>query len=180
MTSLTLPTTQARPVLGWLAILGGTASAVAGAIQLILPSDTDPLINANEHVVLTLLAVAFVAWIPGYLTLGTSAGKLGKAAGILAALGCALLTIGMTSTNLHGQDYAWFGVVAVPANLAWLVGSVLLAVATWRTRTLPRWLSIGVALVWVTSIILSQLGGNLIAGVIWCTLGALLTRANRS
>ncbi|GGM63972.1 hypothetical protein ACFFX1_30615 [Dactylosporangium sucinum] len=68
----------------------------------------------------------------------------------------------------------------MPANLAWLVGSILLAVATWRAPTLPRWLSIGIALVWVTSIILSQLGGNLVAGVIWGVLGVLLTRSGRS
>jgi len=51
---------------------------------------------------------------------------------------------------------------------------------TFRRRTLPRWLAVGLALVWVTSIILSQAGGNLVAGLIWAVAGWLMIAGTRS
>lgn len=108
---------------------------------------------------------------------GTRAGRVG---GWLGAAGCALLAFGMTSIDLHDQDYSWFGAVAVPANAAWLAGSVTLAVVTFRRRTLPRWLAVAPALVWATSIILSQAGGNLVAGLIWAIVGWLMIAGARA
>ena len=161
-------TVRVSPFTGWAAAAGAVASAVAGAIQAVRTDDGNPLVGTSEHVLLAMVALALVFWIPGYLALGRLAGtRTGRIGGYLAVAGTALLAAGMTSTNLHDQDYSWFPVVAAPANLFWLVGSILLAVATWRTGTLPRPLAAALVLVWLTSIILSQAGGNLIAGVIW-------------
>jgi hypothetical protein len=168
-----------RPLTGYAAIAGGITSAVAGAVQAVRVDDGNPLIGLSEHVLLTLVAASLLLWMPAYLALGRPSGRLGTIGAWLAVAGTALLFIGMTSTNLHGQDYAWFGIVAVPANLFWLAGSVILAVTTWRSRTLPRALAVGVGLVWVTSIILSQMGGNLIAGAIFAAIGWLLVSRSR-
>ncbi|GIE97591.1 hypothetical protein [Paractinoplanes rishiriensis] len=165
---------------GWAGLAGGVASAVVGAIQAVRVEDFDPVVNRTEHVMLGLFAVALVLWIPAYLKLGRLTGtRAGWIGGCLAAFGCALLAFGSTSTNLHDQDYAWFSVVAVPANAAWLIGSLILAVVCWRRRVLPRWLAVGLALVWVTSIILSQAGGNLVAGLIWGIVGWLMIVRDR-
>ncbi|MEU4425993.1 hypothetical protein AB0F81_35690 [Actinoplanes sp. NPDC024001] len=169
-TTTTAPTTTTRisPIAGWAAAAGAIASAVAGAIQAVRSDDGNPLVDTSEHVLLAMVAAALVLWIPGYLALGRLAGtRTARIGGYLAVAGAGLLALGMTSTNLHDQDYSWFPIVAAPANLFWLAGSIMLAVATWRTRTLPRPLAAALVLVWLTSIILSQAGGNLIAGVIW-------------
>ncbi|WP_328469604.1 hypothetical protein OHA21_02285 [Actinoplanes sp. NBC_00393] len=178
----TATTATVRPVVGWLAAAGAIASAVAGAIQAVRSDDGNPLVGTSEHVLLAMVAAALVFWIPGYLALGRLAGtRTARIGAWLAVAGSALLALGMTSTNLHDQDYSWFPIVAAPANLFWLLGSILLAVATWRTRTLPRPLAFALVLVWLTSIILSQAGGNLIAGVIWGFVAwSLLAAARRT
>jgi hypothetical protein len=169
-----------RLAAGYAAVAGGIASVVAGAIQAVRVDDGNPVVGASEHVLLTLFALALLLWIPGYLALGRgTGGRVGRIGGHLAAAGCGLLAVGATSTNLHDQDYAWFVAVAIPANAAWLFGSIMLAVATYRARTLPRPLAVGVAFVWVTSIILSQAGGNLLAGLIWAVVGWLLVAGTR-
>jgi hypothetical protein len=173
--------TGARRPAGWAAVAGGLASAVGGAVQAVRVEDFNPVVDRTEHVLLTAVAIALVLWIPAYVVLGRMTGtRAGRIGGWLAAAGCALLAFGMTSTNLHDQDYSWFSVVAVPANAAWLAGSVTLAVVAFRRRTLPRWLAVGLALVWVTSIILSQAGGNLVAGLIWAVAGWLMIAGARS
>ena len=55
-----------------------------------------------------------------------------------------------------------------------------LAVATWRSRTLPRWLAVGVALVWPCSILLAQVGGGLVAGAVFVVVGWLMIARARS
>jgi hypothetical protein len=176
----TTTTTRVRPAVAWSAAAGAVASSVAGAIQAVRTDDGDPLVGTSEHVLLAMVAVALTLWIPGYLALGRLTGtRTGRAGGYLAVAGSALLAAGMTSTNLHDQDYSWFPAVAAPANLFWLAGSILLAVATWRTGTLPRPLAAALVLVWLTSIILSQAGGNLIAGLIWAFVAWTLLAAAR-
>lgn len=162
---------------GYAAVIGGAASAVAGAIQAVRTDTGNPVVNQAEHAVLSLVAAALLLWIPGYLAIGRVSGRLGRAGGVLAALGAGVLALGMTSTNLHDRDYDWFPMIAAPANLAWLVGSVLLAVAAYRRRSLPRTLAVALPVVWLTSIILSQLGGNLIAGAVWAVIGWTLIPA---
>ena len=181
MTTLTAPpqsSTRVARLPGYAAIVGGIASAVAGCIQAVRHDDGNPIVNTSEHVLLALIAAALILWLPAYLELGRASGRLGHIGGVVAAGGSALLAFGMTATNLHDQDYSWFPAVAAPANLAWLVGSIMLAVATYRTRTLPRPLAAALPLVWVTSIILSQAGGNLVAGAIWVIGGWILAQSS--
>ncbi|MEU0562905.1 hypothetical protein [Dactylosporangium sp. NPDC006015] len=177
-TTVTTDTSSAR-LAGYAAVLGAITSAVAGAIQVVRVDDGSPEVGLSEHVVLTLVALSLLLWLPAYVRLGRTSSRLGLVGGYLAGAGAAILAAGMTSTNLHGEDYSWFPVVAAPANLAWLAGSVLLAVATWRAGTLPRTLAAGLAVVWLTSIILSQAGGGLVAGAIFAVVGILVARGPR-
>lgn len=168
------PTRQTVPAVA--AFTGAVLSAVAGAMQAVRPTDTDPLVDGGEHVMLTLVGLALVAWMPAYLALGRLTGsRLGAG---LAVAGTALLAAAMTASNLNGEDYAWFPAIAVPANALWAAGSILLAVAAWRRRTLPRPLAAALPLIWLASIVLSQLGGNLIAAAVWAAV-AWLAFTNR-
>jgi hypothetical protein len=182
MSTITAPSVPSARLAGYATLLGGVASAVMGAMQAVRPDDTDLHIVGAERVILALFAVAAVLFMPGYLAVGRLTGsRAGTVAGWLAAAGCALLAFGSTASNLNGRDFWWFSVVAVPANLAWLAGSVLLAVMVYRTRAvLPRWLAVLLPVVWVTSIILSQAGGNLVAGVIMALVGWFLVQSARS
>ncbi|GID30578.1 hypothetical protein [Paractinoplanes brasiliensis] len=174
---MTATTTINRTVAyaGWAGLAGGVTSAVAGAIQTVRAENFDPVVDRTEHVLLTMIALTLVLWIPAYLGLGRRAGtRTGRIGAGLAAFGCGLLAFGTTSTNLHDRDYSWFSVVAVPANASWLIGSIMLAVACFRTRALPRWLAVATGLVMPLSIVLSQAGGNLLAGAIWGAVGWLL------
>ena len=157
------------------AVLTGAALLVAGIIQAVDVGDTDPVVRPVEHVMLAVHAVALLALVPVLLHLGQRARAVRSAA--VAGVGLVLLVVGMTATNLHDRDYDWFPFVAAPANLAWLLGSVVLSVALWRRTRLPRWAALTPALTWVAVIPLSQLGGAVLAGAAWLAVGALALAA---
>ncbi|WP_203784528.1 hypothetical protein, partial [Asanoa ferruginea] len=166
-----------RRITAWAALAGAAVSGVVGAIQAMRPFSDDPLVDRGEHVILALCAVMLVLWIPGYLALGAEASpakrRLGRIGAWSVVVGTGTLAVAMTASNLHNEDYPWFAALAIPANGLWGIGSILLAVATYRARTLPRPIAAALPLIWLTSIVLSQQGGNLVAGALWAAIGWL-------
>ncbi len=154
------------------AMAAGVVQIAVGVVQAVDPGDTIPTLRPVEHVVLGLYAVSLVLLVPAYLGLAATTGRRRGAAA--ACVGMLLLSAGMTATNLHDQDYGWFPAVAVPANALWLLGTIALAVALWRTPGMPRWVALGVVLTWVGGIPLSQLGGAVVPGAYWLAVGALI------
>lgn len=153
------------------AVGAGTLFLVDGIILGLDPGETDPLLRPLEHVILSLYAVALLLLVPALLHL---AGRVdARRPAVLASTGAVVLAFGMTATNLHGQDYSWFPAAAVPANLAWLAGSVALSVALWRRSRAPRWAAVTPVVTWVCGIPLSQLGGPVLSGALWLAIGAL-------
>lgn len=153
---------------------GGLAMTVSGALQAVRPTDTDPKVAGEEHLLLALFAAALVLLIPGLLALarhGTPVARPGAAA---VALGHVLLAFGATASNLNGEDPAWFAFAAVPANLAMLAGAITMAVSLWRAGRVPRPIAAALPVLWLCQIVLAQLGGGLIAGVYWLVTGRLL------
>ena len=65
-------------------------------------------------------------------------------------------------------------VVAPITNALWLFGSIALAISLKRAGHVPRWVYLGLPIVWVGSIPLGTLGGGLIAGAYWLAVGYLL------
>ncbi|WP_327003111.1 hypothetical protein OHA72_49855 [Dactylosporangium sp. NBC_01737] len=116
--------------------------------------------------------------MPGYLALGAGSAA-GRAGAFASVAGTGLLAFAMTASNLHGEDYGWFPALAVPANALWAAGSVVLAVTTARSRSLPRPLAVALPVIWLSSIMLSQLGGNLLAGVLWAAVAWTAQPARR-
>lgn len=148
--------------------------AVTGVMQAVRPTDADPRVLGEEHLILALFAASLLLLIPGLLALarGTRAARVGAA---VVSAGHVLLAFGATASNLNGEDYAWFAYVAVPANLAMLAGSITMAVSLWRAGTVPRLVAAALPALWLCEIILAQLGGGLIVGVYWLIVGRLLT-----
>jgi hypothetical protein len=153
---------------------GGAAMAAMGVMQAVMLDDTNPKVQGREHLVLALFAVSLVLLIPGLLALARYGARAALAGAAAVSIGHVLLAFGATATNLHGEDYPWFGAVAVPANLAMLVGSIAMAVSLWRAGRVPRLIAGMLPLLWVCEIILSQLGGGLVVGVYWLAVGWLL------
>lgn len=173
----TIPFPSRRPAAGLASMAGGAAMAVCGAMQAVRPTDADPMVTGEEHLILGLFAAALVLLIPGVLTLARSGARAAVGGAGAVSAGHALLAFGATSSNLHGEDYPWFGAVAVPANLAILIGSVVMAVSLWRAGRVPRPLAAALPVLWLCEIILAQLGGGLIAGLYWLAVGALFLKA---
>lgn len=153
---------------------GGVAMTVTGVIQAVRPIDDDPRVLGEEHLLLALFAAFLLLTIPALLALARYGGPAARAGALAVSAGHVALTFGATSSNLNGEDFWWFPYVAAPANLAMLVGAITLAVSLWRAGRVPRLVAAALPVLWLCEIVLSQLGGGLVAGPYWIVVGRLL------
>ncbi|WP_198168168.1 hypothetical protein [Herbidospora yilanensis] len=149
------------------------AMAVSGVFQAVRPFDADPRVLGEEHLILGLFAAGLVLSIPGLLELR----RFGARGPWAVVAGHLLLAFGATSSNVNGADFSWFPYVAVPANLAVLAGSVVMAVTLWRAGRFPRHLAAALPVVWACEVPLSQLGGGIVVGVFWLVVVQRLGKA---
>jgi hypothetical protein len=159
---------------GTLALVCAGISVVTGASQILFPQDEDPAIDPRTRLI--LVGVSVMLWLLAavYVRLGAYARSAWAAR--TAAAGAVLLTVGMISSAIRGEDFSWFPLVATVANAAWAIGSIALAVSLWRADRLHRALAAGVVLVMPGTIFLSQLGGGVLVGAYLAVLGWLLRR----
>ncbi|MFC6682725.1 hypothetical protein ACFQE7_43535 [Nonomuraea ferruginea] len=111
-----------RVAAGLAASAGGLAMAVTGVMQAMRPMDDDPRVLGEEHLLLGLFAASLILLVPGLVALARHGGRTALVGAVVVSAGHVLLAFGATSSNLRGEDYAWFPFVAVPANLGMLVG----------------------------------------------------------
>ncbi|MDX6743323.1 hypothetical protein [Actinocorallia sp. A-T 12471] len=156
-------------------VVGGLAFIVLGLMQAVRPQDTNPLVTGEEHIILALFALGLILVIPLIWTLAAHSTRTATIGASLITTGNALLAFGATSSNLNGEDFPWFPAVALPANLTLLAGSLTLAAALWRTKSLPRPHTAALPLTWLFTIPLSQLGGPLLTGLYYLLLLPHLT-----
>ncbi len=112
-----------------------------------------------------------------------SLGRLGRAGLLLLGAGAVLLSAALLIQQfLYGGDFPQMPAFVIPAGLALVVGFLLVAIATLRAGTLPRWAS---ALLVVGT--LSLLGFNdqnaqaLLAipfGIAWAAVGYVLWKGD--
>jgi hypothetical protein len=123
-------------------------------------------------VILGGLTLHIVLLVPAALYLGRLAGMpKGTAALVTGQLGLAALTV---ISNVRGEDPSFFAAVAGPTNLLIFGGLVALAVALKRNGSLPTPLAVGLGVVWILTLPLSSVGGMVVAGGYWFTLGWML------
>lgn len=169
MNSTTSPITSrlAAPA----AMATSAALAVSGIIQIFDEQSSQSTSVGIEHVGLAGFTVMVLALIPVALHLGRLAG--GSRGGGIASVGLAALGAISIVSNVRGEDPSFFAAVAAPANLLWLVGFTMLAVALKRNGRVPAAIALGLPVSWFFMLPLSMVGGGLVAAAFWLVVGWL-------
>ena len=158
------------------AIAAGVAWFISGPLQLAgINEHETQVVTTGEHILIGLFSLAMVLTIPGILALGAKAGRV--VAARTAGTGIGFVAAAAVYSNINGEDAAWFPAVAVPGNLAWLVGSIVVAVGL-RKAGASKVVAIGLPLTVVFALPLSAVGGGIIAGAYWMAMGSLLYTGN--
>jgi hypothetical protein len=162
---------------GRAAILAGAAFAGGGVTQIVHSQRHagNRVVGMAGYLALSFFVVALVSAAPSFLALARRArsGAATKAA-LAAAAGTAVLGLTSITSIVNGQDLSLFNVVAPLTNGAWLVGSIILAVALTRARKVPLAVAVGLPITWVAAIPLATVGGGVIAGAYYLAVGRLL------
>jgi hypothetical protein len=124
---------------------------------------------------MALVAAALVAVVPAAAALSRYASQRLRIAWIGIAAGQAVVAAASTVSNVRGVDADWFPAVAVAANLAWIVGTIALAVGLYRARRVPRALAAGIVVAYIGSIPLATHGGGILTGCFWLAVGYLFS-----
>lgn len=113
---------------------------------------------------------ALVLSIPGLVLLRRRWGAPARAVG-LAVAGQSLIALGVAIGLPLGESPAWFMVLAAPGILATLGGTAWLAHWAWRSRALPRWTAVALALVVPAGIVAGSVGGGIVPAALWAYVG---------
>jgi hypothetical protein len=160
------PTTRRTAALT--AMGAAAAMAASGLIQLTDAQSSEATVVGIEHVTLAALTATLVLLVPMLLLLARAAGR--PWAGRLAAAGMLALAPLTVVSNVRGEDPGFFAAVAVPSNLLWLAGSVVIGLGLRRTRAVPGAVAVAVPVAWFLALPLSALGGGIVAGAIWVAI----------
>ncbi len=177
-TTLTAPAPAAVPRsdvrAGVAALVAAGLSIAVGVTQVLHPQDTDPAIEPRTAALLVGSSIMLWALPVLYLRLAEPAGA--RRSALVASTGTVLLSAGMLSSAVNGEDLSFFPAVALVANALWFAGSLGLAIGLWRGRRAPRPLVAMLPLVTPVFLLLSQLGGGVPVGAYLAVLGWLLVR----
>jgi hypothetical protein len=158
------------------AVMAGGAVLAAGGLAQVFnthPADQAELVDLGDYLVLTFFALGLVLVSPGFVALADHARS--RKGAVAAAAGTLALGLTCVTSLAHGSDYGFFTVVAPLTNGLWLFGSIALAVSLRRAGHVPKAVYIGLPLVWVATIPLSQFGMGALAGAYWIAVGYLLS-----
>jgi len=162
-------------------LLGALAYAVVGIVELAhggFDQNTNHTINSTaEYVVTAGFAAALLLTAPGYLALGRRFGAV-RATQVIA--GASLVLSATTwSSVVRGADAGFFDVVAPLCIVAWLGGSIALAVAA-RRRGASLGFAVALPALVVATVPLAQVGGGLLTAAFWAAQAARPARVTWS
>jgi hypothetical protein len=162
---------------GRAAILAG-ATFIAGGVTEIVHSQRQvdhQVVGVAGYLTLSFFVVALISTAPSFIALARRARSgAGTKAALAAAAGTTILGLTSITSIVNGHDLAMFNVVAPATNAAWLIGSIILAVSLKRAGQVPAAVAVGLPLTWVAAIPLATLGGGILAGGYYLTIGYLL------
>lgn len=154
------------------ALLGGAAFSVAGALQATgLRWKENAVETPTQHLTMALFSVGLVAVVPAAALLARYAGSRTRRGWIGIAVGQIGVAIASAVSNVRGVDASWFPAVAVAANLAWIAGTLTLALGLYRAARLPRLAAAGLVVAYLGAIPLATHGGGLLTGAYWLAIG---------
>ena len=159
------------------ALAGGAAFAADGVVQLVHSQNSGAdVVGVAGYMNLSLFIVGLVLISPAFIALARyTTSKLAPKFAIAAATGTFVLGVTCITSLVHGRDYAMFNVLAPLTNAAWLLGSIVLAVALKRAKQVPTLIAVGLPISWIAMIPLGTLGGGLVIGAYWMLAGAFLS-----
>ena len=154
------------------AMAAAAALGVGGVINATHDQSSTTTTVGIEHVSLGGFGLSLILLVPAVLYLGRLAGRPRFAAA--SSIGMTVLGLLTVVSNVRGSDPSFFGAVAVPTNLAWLVGYVAIAISLKRRRAVPTAIAIGLPVSWFFTIPLGSVGGTIVAGAYWLVVGWML------
>ena len=164
-------------VAGKLAILAGATAASAGVVQVLHPHEgpTSDVGDWAGYLTLSLFAVFLVAIVPTFFALARYANsRRAEQAAKAAAAGTILLALAVVSSIVHGEDYGFFAMIAPLANAGWLFGSIAIAIWLRRAGRVSAPVYVGLPLSWIAMLPMSVIGGGVLTGAYYLTVGYLL------
>jgi hypothetical protein len=162
---------------GRAAILGGAALTACGVTQIVHSQRQadNRVVGVAGYLALSFFIVAILSIAPSFIALARrSRSRVAAWAALAAAAGTTILGLTSITSIVNGHDLALFNVLAPVTNAAWLAGSIILAVSLKRARRVPAAVAIGLPLAWVATIPLATLGGGVLVGAYYLTIGYLL------
>jgi hypothetical protein len=146
---------------GRAAILAGVA-LTAGGITEIIHSQRhagNRVVGVAGYLTLSFFVVALISLAPSFIALARRART----------------SAAMKAAVVNGHDLGMFNVIAPLTNAAWLVASVVIAVSLKRAGTVRSAVAVALPLAWVATIPLATVGGGVLSGAYYLTIGYLLT-----
>jgi hypothetical protein len=164
-------------VAGRAASLAGVA-LTAGGITEIVHSQRhtgNRVVGVAGYLTLSFFVVALISLAPSFIALARKARtSAATKAALAAAAGTAVLGVTSITSIVNGHDLGMFNVIAPLTNGAWLVGSVVIAVALKRAGSVPSAVAVGLPLAWLATIPLATFGGGVLSGAYYLVVGPLL------
>jgi hypothetical protein len=149
-------------------IRAGAAGFIAGGL-LFAAEGTADAISSADYPLARVLGPAVLLLLLGYLGFfGAQRERTGRLGGVAMALIVpGLLVDAAGKVGLLDEP------VTVIAVLAFLLGSILFGVATWRARVFPRWCAVAFILPVPLPLVI-EVYGTILTGLAFVALGAVL------
>lgn len=161
----------------FLSIVAGFGYIIQAAMGLIKPQ-TDVFSGLSDYVLEAIFVIALIATIFALLGYHWYAqNRYGRAGSIglwLTVIGTGLITISALATLFAGQNS--LGPAFLGGVLLALIGYVVLGITTLRAKVLPLWCGAALIFGFPLSIFLSAVGGAILFGLAWLTIGYYLMR----
>ena len=162
---------------GRAAMLAGAAATAGGVTEIVHSQrhSASNVVGVAGYLTLSFFAVFLIGVAPSFIALARRA-RSRLAANSAVAAGAATLVLGLTSITsiVNGHDLGLFNVIAPLTNAAWLIGSIIIAVALKRAGKVSTVVAVGLPIAWVATIPLATVGGGVIAGAYYLAIGYLL------
>jgi len=171
---MTLHEPTVRPVqraLPAAAAAGSAAFAAQTVFQILAPPQSQPFTSPSDYAIEILFTTGLAVITVGVVlmhrwhTATPRWGRLGAVACAVTAFGTGLLTVTTTATALAGRNV--LDVAFVVGLLAWVLGSVLLAVAAFRAKSVPRPLAVLIGAAVPLATLIDEPAGPVVVAVLW-------------